>query len=197
MKLLRSTALLSITALLSANFSFPLFAADKGASNLKPAAKKPTPKKEEEKKPDASKDDDKPFDEVVKDMEVIKGLFTFYRKADDGKVLMEILPAQLETNFLFAATIDRSAGERGLYAAQMSASFPFYFHKVGKNVQWLLRNPSFTAKPGTPAATSTSRSFPDSLLASARVKAKPHPDRKSLLVDTTDLFLGDLLEQTP
>jgi hypothetical protein len=193
MKLLRSTALLSITALLSANFSFPLFAADKGASNLKPAAKKPTPTKEEEKKPDASKDDDKPFDEVVKDMEVIKGLFTFYRKADDGKVLMEILPAQLETNFLFAATIDRSAGERGLYAAQMSASFPYYFHKVGKNVQWLLRNPSFTAKPGTPAATSTSRSFPDSLLASARVKAKPHPDRKSLLVDTTDLFLGDLL----
>ena len=121
-------------------------AADKGATRLKSGAtKKPAPKKTEEKKPETPKDDDKPFDEVVKDMEVIKGLFTFYRKADDGRVLIEIGPDQFETNFLFAATIERSAGERGLYAAQMSASFPFYFHKVGKHIQWLVRNPSFTA----------------------------------------------------
>lgn len=172
----------------------PAGAADKGAERLKQtSAKKPAPKKIEEKKPEPPKDDDKPFDEVVKDMEVIKGLFTFYRKADDGRILMEIGPDQLETNFLFAATIERSAGERGLYAAQMSASFPFYFRKVGKNIQWLVRNPSFTAAAGTPSARTIARSFPDSLLASARVKSKPHPERKSVLVDASDLVQSDLL----
>ena len=43
-------------------------------------------------KPEAAKPgDDKPFDEVVKDMTVSKGLFTFYRRVDDNKVLIEIL----------------------------------------------------------------------------------------------------------
>jgi len=167
-------------------------AAEKGAERLKQPPKAAS-KKSEEKKPEAPKDDDKPFDEVVKDMEVIKGLFTFYRKADDGRVLIEIGPDQLETNFLFAATIESSAGERGLYASQMGASFPFYFHKVGKSIQWRIRNPFFPTAAGTPAARTVARSFPDSLLASARVKSKPHPERKSHLVEASDLVLSDLL----
>src|SRR5206468_2248475 len=56
--------------------------------------------------------EDKAFDEVVKDMEVVKGLFTFYRKPDENKTLMEIAPDQLDKVFLFAASVDQSAGER-------------------------------------------------------------------------------------
>src|SRR5438046_4352218 len=158
--------------------------AEKGGELLKA---KPHPKhaaKPGEKKPEAAKgDEDKPFDEIVKDMEVLKGLFTFYRKAEENKLLMEILPEQIDKTFLFAATVDQSVGERGLYAAQMGGNFPFSFHKIGKNVQWIIKNPTFTAETGTPAARATARSFPSGILAWARVKSKPHVERKSWLVD--------------
>src|SRR5438045_3827727 len=167
-------------------------AAQKGAEQLKSKARPKPAAKQEDKKTEAAKDEEKPFDEVVKDMEVLKGLFTFYRKAEDNRILMEILPEQIEKIFLFAATVDRSVGERGLYAAQMGGSFPFSFRKIGKNIQWIIENPAFTAEKGTPAARATARSFPNGILASAKIKSKPHLQRKSLLIDVSDLLVGDL-----
>ncbi len=171
----------------------PVFSADKGGARLKSqSAPKPPPKDNKEKKPEPPKDEEKPFDDVIKDMEVIKGLFSFYRKVDENRILMEILPDQLDKTFLFAATVDRSVGERGLYAAQMGGSFPFFFRKVGKSIQWMVKNPSFTAADGTPAARATARSFPESLLSSTKVKSKPHPERKSVLIDLAELIVSDL-----
>ena len=106
-------------------------------------------------------------EEVVKDMEVLKGLFTFYRKAEDNRILMEVLPEQLDKTFLFAATVDQSVGERGLYAAQMGGSFPFSFRKLGKNVHWIIKNPTFTAENGTPAARAGPDHASNSVLPSA------------------------------
>jgi len=190
----QKTKLKTLAWLLIACLAVPAaIAADKGAQKL---TSKPRPKpapKTEEKKPEASKgDEDKSFDEVVKDMEVLKGLFTFYRKAEDNRLLMEIMPEQIDKTFIFAATVDQSVGERGLYAAQMGGSFPFSFHKIGKNVQWIIKNPTFTAETGTPAARATARSFPNGILAWARVKSKPHVERKSWLIDVSDLLVSDL-----
>ena len=85
----------------------------------KDAAPQAAAKPDEAKKPEAPKPgEDKAFDEVIKDMEVKKGIFTFYYKADENKLLMEILPEQLDKIFLFAGTLEQATGERGLYAAQ-------------------------------------------------------------------------------
>jgi protein-S-isoprenylcysteine O-methyltransferase Ste14 len=163
--------------------------------------KKPKPAKPEAgakpdagAKPEAPKGggDEKPFDEVVKDMTVTKGLFTFYRRADDGKVLIEILPDQLDKTFLFAGTLDQSVGERGFYGAMQLGDFPFVFHQAGKSVQLVMRNPSFSAPPGSPAARAIARSFPGALMAMAKVQSKPHPDRKSVLIDLSELLVKDL-----
>ncbi|TMQ55618.1 MAG: zinc-dependent metalloprotease [Candidatus Eisenbacteria bacterium] len=144
-------------------------------------------------KPEAGKPgDDKPFDEVVKDMTVVKGLFTFYRRADDNKVLMEILPAQLDRTFLFAGTLDQALGERGFYGAQQIGEFPLLFHQVGKSVQLVMRNSAFTAPDGSPAARAIARSFPNSILGAAKLQSKPHPERKSLLIDVSELLIKDL-----
>ncbi len=151
-------------------------------------AKPPEAKKPEEAKPA----EEKPFDEVVKDMEVMKGLFTFYRKAEENKILMEILPEQLNKMFLFAASTDQAVGERGLYAAQMGGDFPFVFRRIGKNIQWVMRNTSFLAASGTPQARATARSFPDAILGSAKIQSKPHQERKSILLDVSEMFLSDL-----
>jgi hypothetical protein len=164
----------------------------KGAVKLgvRPAPAKP---KAEAKKPEPAKpDEDRPFEEIVKDMEISRGLFTFYRKADETRVLLEVLPEQLDKVFLFSASIDQSVGERGLYAGQMGASFPFFFRQVGKNIQWVVKNTTFTAETNSPAARMTGRSFLNSVLATLRVKSKPHPQRKSHLLELNDLFLVDL-----
>jgi hypothetical protein len=159
----------------------------KAKAQRHPTTKKPEPKKEEPKKDEA-----KPFDEVVKEMQVIKGLFTIYCKGDDNKTLLEILPDQLDKLFLFSASVDQAVGERGLHAAQMSGDFPFFFRRVGTNVQWVIKNPTFTAATNTPAARATARSFPDSILGAAKIQSKPHPDRKSVLIDLADLLVADL-----
>lgn len=146
-------------------------------------------KEEEKKKPYA---DEKAFAEIVKDMEVIKGVFTFYRRADENKVYLEITPEQFEKTFLFAGSIEQSVGERGFYSSQMGGHFPFQFKLVGKNVQWIILNSAFTAASETPAERAAQKSFGNSILASARILSQPHPERKSFLVNISDLVLGDI-----
>src|SRR5260370_33744680 len=153
----------------------------------------PQAKPDEAKKPEAPKPgEDKPFAEVIKDFEAKQGLFTFYYKADENKLLLEILPTQLDKVFLFAGTTEQAVGERGLYSSQQGDSFPFVFHRLGKSVQWVEKNTSFTAAPGTPAARFTERSFPDAILGAAKIVSKPHPERNSVLIDVAELFVSDL-----
>src|SRR5688572_11888428 len=174
-----------------------------GTVSAPPAAGKHriTPlKKKDEKKPDAKKadekkkpyGDEKPFADLVKDMDIHKGVFTFFRKAEDNKIYLEILPDQFDRTFLFAGSTEQSVGERGLYSSQMGGHFPFQFKLVGKNVQWIVQNSTFTAEKSTPAERATRNSFPDSILASARILSQPHPERKSFLVNLSDLLLSDL-----
>jgi hypothetical protein len=161
--------------------------ASKAAKDQKPEGK-PDDKKPEGAKPG----EDKSFADTVKDFEVKKGLFTFYYKADENKLLLEILPSQLDKIFQFSGTTERAVGERGLYSAQQGGDFPFVFHRVGKSIQWVEKNTNFMAAEGTPEGRSTDRSFPDAILATAKMQSKPQPERNSFLVDVADLFVSDL-----
>jgi hypothetical protein len=201
--MLKLRTLLIISALLLARFSRADFGDDALSAKAtnspirtkapwyKPSGKKADAKKTDAKKPEKF-EDEKPFDEIVKNMEVIKGLFTFYRKADENKIYLEITTNQFDKLFLFSSSIDQSAGERGLYASQQAGEFPFTFHLIGKQVQLLVRNSLYTATNGTPEGRGVAKSFPNSLLASARILSRPHPDRKSLLVNAFDLFVLDI-----
>jgi hypothetical protein len=160
------------------------------APRFKPSAKK-IDKKAEAKKPEKF-DDEKPFDEIVKNMDPVKGLFTFYRKADENKIYLEIATNQFDKLFLFSGSIDSSVGEKGLYASQQAGEFPFTFRLVGKQVQMVIRNSLYTATNDTPEGRGVAKSFANSILASARILSRPHPDRKSLLVNAADLFILDL-----
>ena len=140
-----------------------------------------------EKSPEPAKD--KTFADVVKDAEVVKGLFTLYRT--DEKVFLEILPEQLEKIYLVSLTLDSGIGERGFYAAAMAGEAPFVFHKQGKNVQLMVRNTRFHADNG-PMQRAVARSFSDSILGITKIESLPHPERKSILIDLGALMLTDL-----
>jgi len=144
-------------------------------------------------KSDKDKDKEKPFDEVVEDMDRIEGLFNFYRNEKEGKVYLEILPDQLDKDFIYSAKFERGTGERGLYGTIMMDEFVFQWHRMGKQIQWVQQNLRFRADEGSPAERAVANSFSDSVMLSAKILSEPHPDRDSVLIDLSKVFLtGDL-----
>ena len=139
-------------------------------------------------KEDAKKAEEKPFDEVVKDMEKIEGLFTFHRNPEENKVFIEIMPEQIGKDFLYSSKIEQATGERGLYATIMMDSFVFQWRRLGKRIQFVKKNTRFRAAPGSPAARAVKTSFSDSILSSGKIAGKPHLERKSVLVDLHEIF---------
>jgi hypothetical protein len=147
----------------------------------------------EEKK----KKEKKAFDEIVEDFEKIEGLFTFYRKDDEGKVYLEIRPHQFEKTYLCGVT--REAGD-GFYfdSAAMTPSFmtygfPFILKRIGPQVQFLHKNVYIRADEGTPLSRAVEKGITNALLSSAKIiESKPHPTRNSILVDASALFVQDI-----
>ncbi len=153
------------------------------------------PKTDAEKKPSAGDQKaeppkDKPFAEVVKDAQVIKGLFTFYQTEE--KVFLEIQPEQLDKMYMLSLTCESGLGEAGFYAADMCGETPIVFHKQGKNVQMIAKNTRFVAQDNSPMARAVAHSFSDSILGSAKLESLPHPERKSVLIDFGAILLTDV-----
>ncbi|MGH9861812.1 MAG: zinc-dependent metalloprotease, partial [Candidatus Acidiferrales bacterium] len=144
-------------------------------------AKKSDEKKKEEK--------EKPFDEVVKEMEKIEGVFTFYRDKEENKVLVELAPGQLDRDYIFSGKVEQATGERGLYGTIMADQYIFQWRRLGKRVQFVQKNIRFRAQPGSPAARAVEKSFSDSVLSSGKIQSQPHPERKSVLVDLGEILL--------
>lgn len=132
---------------------------------------------------------DKPFADIVKDAQVIKGLFTLYRTEE--KTFLEILPEQLDKIYLVSMTVDSGIGEGGFYAAAMAGEAPIVFHKQGKNVQLIVKNTRFQADNG-PMSRAVARSFSDSILGITKIESLSHPERKSILIDLGAFVLTDL-----
>lgn len=149
-----------------------------------------------DEKKEEKKEKEKSFQEVVEEMERVDGLFAFYRDPTKNKVLLELTPAQFDQPFLFSSKLDRGLGERGLYGTLMANSFVFEWRRLGDRVQLFQINTRFRAKDGTPAARAVENAFSDSLLAGAKVLSKPHPERDSVLVDASEVFLKSDLFNT-
>jgi hypothetical protein len=140
---------------------------------------------------DQGKSDLPPFDTAVKDTEKLEGLFTLYRKKETGKIYLEIKPEQLNKNYLGIITMESGIGEGILYRGLPLGEFLFYFRRVNQNIHFVLRNVNFRTQPDDPQARSIETSFSDSVLYSLKIKSI-HPQRKTLLIDLSELLLSDV-----
>lgn len=133
----------------------------------------------------------KSFAETIKGYEIIQGLFTFYRNTDEGKVLMEINPSQFETTFLLS--VSRSAAEGWMFdSGAMLGRVPCMFRKVGNLVQFLHQNVYFRADQGAAIQRAIERGVTHSIIGSTRILSQPHPERKSILIDASDIYVQDI-----
>ncbi|HEV2860746.1 MAG TPA: zinc-dependent metalloprotease [Pyrinomonadaceae bacterium] len=141
--------------------------------------------------PQGTPQPEKPFADVVKDAEVVKGLFTLYRK--DDKVLVEIQPDQFDKIYLLSPTMESGIGERGFLSAQVLPEFAYSFKRQGKSVQLLAKNVNYRATDNKVAIRrAVERSFADSVVGTAKFESQPHPERKSVLIDLSNFLLTDL-----
>jgi hypothetical protein len=132
----------------------------------------------------------RPFTEVIKDAKVLPGYFTLYQK--DEKVWIEILPEQFDRPFFFQVNRSRGIGERRGLTNPMMRSHIAELHRIGELVQLLAKNQRFVARSGTAIARAVRENMSDSLIGSAAVVSKPHPERNSVLIEANGLLLADL-----
>ncbi|KAB8315742.1 zinc-dependent metalloprotease [Tolypothrix campylonemoides VB511288] len=154
----------------------------------KPA--KPDEKTDVTPKP-VKKDELEPFDKVVKDTEILQGLFTLYRDKEKNKIYLEIKPEQLNKNYLATATLESGIGQAGIYSGMPLQDFLFYLQRTNNKLQFVVRNVNFRAREGDPQQRSLARSFSDSVLYSVTIKSI-HPVNKTILIDLGDVLLTDL-----
>ncbi len=151
---------------------------------------KPEEKTEAIAKP-SKKEELEAFDKVVKDAEILPGLFNLYRDKEKNKIYLEIKPEQLKKNYLATGTLESGIGEAGIYSGMPLHDFLFYFQRVNNKLQFVVRNVNFRTREGDPQQRSLARSFSDSVLYSISIKSI-HPVRKTILIDLGDLLLTDL-----
>ena len=169
----------------------PVTATAEAVASRNNYAQKPEITPSEENLEDKDNSDLTPFDTAVKDAEKLEGLFTIYRHKETGKIYIEIKPEQLNKNYLAVITMESGIGEGILYRGFPLGEFLFYFRRVNQNVHFVVRNVNFRTQPGDPQARSLETSFSDSVLESIKIKSI-HPQRKTLLIDFSELLLSDV-----
>ncbi len=149
----------------------------------KPADKKTEPKKE------------KMIDEVVKDYEKIPGLFTIYKKKENGRdtIYMEIKESLLDKLLMMEVTASTGNSSQ-IVAGDPINDLLFKFVKLGDDkVQIVVPNIHFRAEEKSPTERAVKRSFADGIIESFKIEGV-QADRKSVLINVSDLFKGDIAE---
>ncbi len=147
--------------------------------------------KEKPKSEEPPKTEGKPFETVIKDFSKIEGIFTFYIKKDEGKVLMEIKPAQFDSLYLCCMT--RSTGDGTYYdnGADLG-DFPFKFKRVGQNVQMLSVNTRFRADSAAALSKAIERGVSHSIFGVGKIESQPRKEDGAVLVNPAGFFIQDL-----
>ena len=146
-----------------------------------------------EVKPEVKKE--KTIDDTVKDYEKLPGLFTLYRKKESGRetIYAEVKEDQLDKLMLLEATASTGTSSQIVAGTPINDILFKFVKSEDDKLLMVTPNISFRAKDGTPIARAIKRSFADAYLESFKIEAK-QPDRKSLLINISELFRGDIAQ---
>lgn len=137
----------------------------------------------------SKKDDFCQFNEIVKRIDKLEGLFTLYCSGDSGKIYLEIKPEQLNKDYLAIVTLESGVGEKGIYSGLPLSDFLFYFQRVKNRLHFVVRNVKFRAET-RPEQRSLARSFSDSVLYSLEIHTIK-PGGKNILISLDELLMQD------
>ncbi len=147
-----------------------------------PADTKPEPKKE------------KTIDETVKEFEKLEGVFTVYRKKEPTRdtIYLEVREDQLDGLVMMQVTAGTGTSDRVVAGTPIN-DLVFKFVRRDERLFMVVPNYKFRADEKLPIARAVKRSFSDAYLEAFKIEAK-QPERKSLLINVSDLFRSDIAE---
>jgi len=136
------------------------------------------------------KKDKDAFETIIEDFEKIEGFFTFYKNVDKNEFYLELKPEQLDSIYLM--NITRETGDGAFrHGVSMQGEFPFYFKKIGNKIQLTEKNIKFRSNVNSPTAKALENQIPDSYIRTVKIKGKPHPETRAILIDAHKLFIFD------
>ncbi len=130
----------------------------------------------------------KPWSEITKDAQQLRGLFTGYRKRDNA--YLAIRSDQFDRDYLLVAQLAQGLGDYGLDGGTSLRSDLIRFHRTATKVELRLVNPYLTATPGTPMARTVAYSFGGSVAYSFPI-ASVRDTTNEVLIDLTPFLLSD------
>jgi hypothetical protein len=131
----------------------------------------------------------KSFSEVTKGSVVGTGLFTLYYKRE--RVLLSLVPAQLDRDYLLVTQLSQGIGELGLDGGSTVRSELVRFHRETDRIELWVVNPHFTADPGSPMARTVAYSFGHSVVFSFPIAATRDGASNEVLIDLSPFLLSD------
>ncbi len=132
-----------------------------------------------------------PLATLTKDLTKVEGMMTLYR--GDSKLLAELKPADLDSDFIVLTTIARGIGQTpilGGYSWGFGDEGVWQFRKRGDRVHLVRRNVRFRADSGSPSQKAVDLAYTDSVLFSLPIAGRG--DGGSYVVDLASVFLSDL-----
>jgi hypothetical protein len=139
------------------------------------------------------------FASVTREAKEMPGLISLWQK--DDKVWLELKPEDFNKPFFLSPKIAQGIGEAGLFGGTMVGRWGrtgraqlVEFRRVHNQVQMIALNTDYVGgDPKSPTGRAVAAGFSHSLLGTAAVASQPHPDRKTVLVEASPFFLGDML----
>ncbi|HET6879188.1 MAG TPA: zinc-dependent metalloprotease [Pirellulales bacterium] len=132
-----------------------------------------------------------PYTELLKEFKAIDGLIKLHRK--ENQLYAEIMPNQLNRDFVVLISISRGIGE-GMLLGGMTWGFGddwlWQFRKVDDNLQIVRRNVRFRAAHGSPEEKAVKLAYTDSVLFSLPIVTTGPSG--GMVVDFDQVFMSDL-----
>lgn len=129
------------------------------------------------------------FSKVTEDSKSYAGFFKLYQKKEN--LYCEIQPSQLDKPFLCMISVARGLGQGFLLSGMTLEEWMLVWRRVGDKVHLVRKNVRFRAEKGTPIAEAVDLGHNDSVLFSLKIESI-HPQRKSVLVNISPVFISDL-----
>lgn len=138
---------------------------------------------------------EKTIDEVVKEYEKLPGVLTLYRKREAGRdtIYAELREDQLGKLMMLQATASTGTSQH-IVAGDPIRDIVFKFIRSGdEKILLATPNIAFRASDKKPISRAVRRSFADAYLEAYKIEAR-QPERKSVLINISDLFRGDIAQ---
>ena len=150
-----------------------------------------------EKAAKAENDDEekeKTIAETVKDFEKMEGLFTLYRNPKNGELMMEILPEQLQREYIYFSYSENGVVAAGHFRGNYRDQAIFRLQKYYDRIEFVEQNTRFYFDPESPLVRAAEANISAAVLVSTKIVATSENNDR-YLIKLDDVLLKESLHK--